>query len=257
MSLRQTFSWDGFARTGIDPLALVKGAAEIGFDGIEMAPPEYWSMIRDHGLRLVTATAHPLAPQGLAHRDGFAAIQDTMLASLEKAVAADIPMLLCFSGWRTHDPSLSDEEAAVIAAEHLSEVAPHFERAGVTLILELLNTNPNRNYYADSTAWGSSVVGQVGSARVKLLYDIFHMQIMEGDLIRTIQGNKDAIAHYHTAGNPGRADLDDQQEIYYPAVLRSIKAMGYEGWIGHEFFPKGDALEALKAAFRLTASSTT
>jgi hydroxypyruvate isomerase len=120
--------------------------------------------------------------------------------------------------------------------------------------VELLNSKVNHpGYQCDRTAWGVGVVQAVNSPRVKLLYDIYHMQIMEGDLLRTIRDNIEHIAHFHTAGNPGRNDLDEAQEIYYPAVARAIHESGYSGWLGHEFSPKGDAVEALRQAYRQCA----
>ncbi|CAN5381335.1 TIM barrel protein [soil metagenome] len=253
MAIRQSFAWNGFARTGIAPDKLIAGAAAIGYAGIEMAPPEFWPAIRDAGMGLVTITGHKLAPAGLNSREAFPEIEAAIMDSLEKAVAWRIPHVICFSGNRTEN---GPDEAAAITAEHLRKLAPAFEAAGITLLPELLNSKVNhRDYEADHTAWGVKVCAMVASPRVKLLYDIYHMQIMEGDLIRIIRENKDAIAHYHTAGNPGRNDLDADQEINYPAVIRAIAGTGYDGFIGHEFMPKGDALEALRAAHELIANA--
>jgi hydroxypyruvate isomerase len=253
MAIRQSFSWDGFARTGIAPDKLIAGAAAIGYAGIEMVPPEFWPAIRDADMGLVTITGHKLAPAGLNSREAFPEIEATILRTLDQAVEWKIPYVICFSGNRT---GVASDEAADITAEHLRRLAPAFEAAGITLILELLNSKvTHRNYEADHTAWGAKVCTMVGSARVKLLYDIFHMQIMEGDLIRNIRDNKAVIAHYHTAGNPGRNDLDADQEINYPAVIRAIVGTGHDGFIGHEFMPKGDALDALGAPYQLTAAA--
>ena len=249
MAIRQSFSWDGFARTGIAPAALISGAAAIGYAGVEMAPPEFWPAIRDAGMGIVSITGHRLAAAGLNSRDAFPDIDAKLQAALEQAVKWDIPYVICFSGNRTDS---SPDEAAEITADHLRRVARPFELASVTLVLELLNSKvTHRDYEADHTAWGARVAKLVGSSRVKLLYDVFHMQIMEGDLIRTIQANASLIGHYHTAGNPGRNDLDAMQEINYPAVVRAIAGTGHTGFIGHEFFPKGEAMAALRAAYDL------
>ena len=128
------------------------------------------------------------------------------------------------------------------------------ERHGVTIVMELLNSKVNhKDYMCDRTAWGVELVKRVGSERFKLLYDIYHMQIMEGDVIRTIQENAAYIGHYHTAGNPGRNEFEshDPQELNYPAIMRAIKATGYRGFIGQEFMPKRDPLASLRAAVRL------
>jgi hydroxypyruvate isomerase len=129
-------------------------------------------------------------------------------------------------------------------------VAKAAEEKGVNLCLELLNSKVDHpDYQCDHTWWGVEVCKRVNSPRVKLLYDIYHMQIMEGDLIRTIRDNIQYIGHFHTAGNPGRRDMDETQEIYYPAVMKAIADTGYDLYVGHEFVPKGDPIAALEAAF--------
>jgi hydroxypyruvate isomerase len=138
----------------------------------------------------------------------------------------------------------------------LKRVAPVAADAGVVLAVELLNSKvDHRGYQCDHTAWGVELCRLVNSPAVKLLYDIYHIQIMEGDIIRTIQANHDYFAHYHTAGNPGRGQPDETQEIYYPAVYRAIAQTGYDGFISHEFIPQGDPLAALKKAFEACASA--
>ena len=123
---------------------------------------------------------------------------------------------------------------------------------GVNLCLELLNSKVNHpDYQCDSTAWGVEVCKRVNSPRAKLLYDIYHMQIMEGDIIRTLEDNIEYIGHFHTAGNPGRHDLDEEQEINYPPIMRAIAETGYDLYVGHEFIPKGDPIEGLRAAAQL------
>ncbi len=148
----------------------------------------------------------------------------------------------------------SDEAGAEITADGFARVAKQAELAGIDLALELLNSKVDHpDYQADHTAWGLQVCRAVASPRVKLLYDIYHMQIMEGDIIRTIRSAKDYIGYYHTAGNPGRQDLDEDQELYYPAILRAIKETGHTGYMTHEFIPKGDPAIALKSTFKESA----
>jgi hydroxypyruvate isomerase len=131
----------------------------------------------------------------------------------------------------------------------LKRLAPLAERNGVTVTLELLNSKVDHpDYMADHTAWGVELCKRVGSERVKLLYDIYHMQVMEGDLMRTIAEAAPFIGHYHTGGNPGRNEIDDTQEIHYPAVMRAIVATGYKGFVGQEFIPKRDPLTSLAEA---------
>jgi hydroxypyruvate isomerase len=129
-------------------------------------------------------------------------------------------------------------------------VVSYAEEKGINLNIELLNSKVDHDgYQADHAAWGVEVCRRMGSPRVKLLYDIYHMQIMEGDLIRTISENIEWIGHFHTAGNPGRKDLDEDQELNYAAICRAIAASGYQGFVAHEFSPKGDRIEGLRAAF--------
>ncbi|MFQ6097700.1 MAG: hydroxypyruvate isomerase family protein [Armatimonadota bacterium] len=163
--------------------------------------------------------------------------------------ANNIPSLICFSGNRE---GLDDLQGLRNCAACLKRVAGYAEDKGVTLCTELLNSKVNHpDYQCDHTAWGVVLCELVGSPNVKLLYDIYHMQIMEGDIIRTIQNNIEHIGHFHTAGNPGRHDMDDEQELYYPAIARAIANLDYDGFVGHEFSPKGDKMQAMKAAYEV------
>ncbi len=245
--VKQSFVWDPFARTGIEPDRLVRAAVEIGYQGVELVPQEYWQLVKDHGLALVSAVGHPLAPEGLNRPENLVSLEKEIRHNFELAAQWGISLLLCFSGCRY---GVDDLTAAEITAENLRHLAPLAEDAGVTLVLELLNSKvKGRDYQADKSAWGIKVCEMVASPRVRLLYDIYHMQMMEGDIISTIRQSYLFFGHYHTAGNPGRNDLDEAQELYYPAIVRAILDTGYEGYIGHEFFPKGDPVTALKAAF--------
>jgi hydroxypyruvate isomerase len=172
-------------------------------------------------------------------------------ANLALASEWGIPNLIVFSGSRG---GLTDEAGAEATSAGLRRVARAAEAAGVTLVLELLNSKVDHpDYQCDHTDWGLQVVRAVGSPRVKLLYDIYHMQIMEGDLIRNLQAAAGEIGLVHTAGNPGRHDLDDEQEIHYPGVLRALAATGYRGYVAHEFLPKGEPATAMRAAFEYCA----
>ena len=167
---------------------------------------------------------------------------------LAKAGTWPFPVLICFSGCRR---GLSDEAGLEQCAKTLRRLAPRAEEAGVVLAMELLNSKVDHaDYQCDHTAWGIELCRRVGSPVVKLLYDIYHMQIMEGDLVHTIRDGHEFFAHYHTAGNPGRGQPDETQEINYPAVYRAIAETGYAGIISHEFLPKGDPLAALEKAYR-------
>lgn len=242
--------------SSIEPEELVRSAAQLGYTGIDLVEPVHWPLIHDHGLKIVCIVGHSLAATGLSQRENLPAIIQDLRSNLDLAIRWNIPNLVCFSGNRS--PGVDDQTAAEIAADNLRTLADMVEGSGVTLLLELLNSNvKGRDYQADKSAWGLRVCEMVNSPQVKLLYDIYHMQIMEGDIISTIQQHHEWFGHYHTAGVPGRHDLDDEQELNYPAIVRAIAQTGYNGYIAHEFFPKGDPISALKAAFQTCRLSLT
>jgi hydroxypyruvate isomerase len=245
--IKQSVAWWCFVRGGMTPERLVRSAAEIGYAGIEIVDPTYWRLVKDHGLTIASIVGHHALADGLNRRENHARIAQELRANIERAGEWGIPNLICFSGNRN---GLDDAAGAEITAEGLRGVARAAEDAGVNLVLELLNSKvDHKDYQCDKTAWGVQVCQMVDSPRVKLLYDIYHMQIMEGDIIRTIRDHHASIGHYHTAGNPGRNDIDETQELHYPAIVRAIQATGYDGYIGQEFIPKGDPVLALKDAF--------
>jgi len=247
--IRQSFSWWCFVRDPADAERIVSGAARIGYEGCELLGEEFWPLARRYGLTIAAVPGHESLADGLNRRENHDRIEQEVRDRLKQAVAWGIPNLICFSGNRN---GLDDCEGMAVTAEGLARLAPLAENAGVTLVLELLNSKVDHpDYQADHTKWGLEVCRMVGSPRVKLLYDIYHMQIMEGDVIRTISDAAPMIGHYHTAGVPGRRDMDDAQELYYPAIVRAIARSGYEGFVGHEFLPKGDPVEALRTAYEL------
>ncbi|MEZ4869604.1 MAG: TIM barrel protein [Caldilineaceae bacterium] len=251
--MQQAISWWCFAPRLMTPKALVQTAVEIGYEAVELVPAEHWALAQAHGLAIATIAGHQSIAEGLNRRENHDRIEGEIRTNLEHAVKWGIPNLICFSGNRA---GLDDETGAQITAEGLRRVAPLAEQARVNLIVELLNSKVNHaDYQCDRTPWGVKVCDLVGSPRVKLLYDIYHMQIMEGDIIRTIRDYHPYFAHYHTAGNPGRNELDDTQELYYPAIIRAIHATGYSGYLGHEFVPVGDPRAALQAAFDLSRAA--
>jgi hydroxypyruvate isomerase len=168
-------------------------------------------------------------------------------AMIPKVAAAGVPNIVVFSGNRA---GLSDGEGIANCIAGLKRVAPTAERHGVTLCLEMLNSKvDHKDYQADHTAWAVQVVQGVGSPRLKLLYDIYHMQIMEGDVVATIRANAQHIAHFHTGGVPGRAEIDETQELNYRRVMQAIAELGFTGFVGQEFVPKRDPLASLKQAY--------
>jgi len=247
--MKQSFSWWSFCRGGVDPDALVQAAARIGYAGVDLVPEEHWERVRAAGLVIASVGGHQSLTDGLNRPQNHDRIETEIAAKLKQAVEWGIPNLVVFSGNRN---GLTDDEGAENTAVGLRRVARQAEQAGVTLIMELLNSKVNHaDYQADYTAWGVSVCEKVGSPRIKLLYDIYHMQIMEGNVIASLQANAAHIAHYHTAGVPGRRDLDNDQELYYPAICRAIAATGFDGFLAHEFLPKGDPMAALEAAYNV------
>jgi hydroxypyruvate isomerase len=247
-ALRQSFAWWCVAQKAGDPAVFLRAVKAAGFAAVELLPRELWDAAREAGLVIATEGAGAL-DKGWNRRTQHAGLLEEVERKLELAGKYQIPNLIVFSGNRA---GLDDEEGAETTAEGLRRAAPLAEAAGVTLVLELLNSKVDHiDYQCDHTSWGAKVIDAVGSPRVKLLYDIYHMQIMEGDIIRTIRENAARIGHVHTAGNPGRMDLDDEQELYYPPIIRALKECGYTGYLTHEFVPKGDALAALKAAYDL------
>jgi len=249
--MKQSFSWWCFANRGVEDRALLRAAKDMGYVAVELIGEEMFPLVRDMGLVIASHGGHRLEAEGLNDPAFHDRIEGDILRQLEVAKKFEIPNLIVFSGERR--PGLSDEEGIENSAMGLRRVARAAEDAGVNLVIELLNSKVDHHgYMCDTTAWGVAVCELVASPRVKLLYDIYHMQIMEGDIIRTIQRDHAHFAHYHTAGNPGRRDMDDTQELNYPPIFRAIEATGYEGYVGHEFVPKGDPVVALRAAFDLT-----
>src|SRR5688572_27026876 len=244
--IKQSLSWWCFSKN--DAKTFFAEAKKIGYAAIELVGRELWDDVRAAGLVIASHGVGSLT-DGLNRPENHAKIEDECRKTLEDAVKYQVPNLILFSGNRK---GLDDETGAANTAEGLRRLAPDAEKAGVTLVLELLNSKVDHpDYQCDRTAWGVQVVRAVSSPRVKLLYDIYHMQIMEGDVIRTMRQNLAHIGHLHTAGNPGRQDMDDDQELNYRGIARAIAAMKYDGYVGHEFVPKGEPIEAIRAAYAL------
>ncbi|HKF37986.1 MAG TPA: TIM barrel protein [Ktedonobacteraceae bacterium] len=247
--IKQSVSWWCFAQGELSPQALVRAAADIGYDGIELVDEAYWPLIRAHGLSIVCTNAGLPVEQGWNRREHHAQLEQKTRAALHLAEQWSIPTMIVFSGNRR---GLSDQAGIEIMAEGLARVAQEASDADVTLAIELLNSKVDHpDYQCDHTAWGVEVCRLVNSPRVKLLYDIYHMQIMEGDIIRTIREYHPYFAHYHTAGNPGRHEIDETQEINYVPIVRALLETGYTGYLGQEFLPLGDPIASLKQAFDL------
>jgi hydroxypyruvate isomerase len=238
--------------------AFCRTIAEIGFKALEVfnVPnlPEIAATAKRHGLVVASMTGHASLPDGLNKYENHDRIEAELRQAIDTAAEFGIPGLICFSGNR--NPGQSDLEGMIACAHGLRRIVPYAESKGVNLNMELLNSKVNHpGYQCDHTEWGVALCEMVNSPRFKLLFDIYHMQIMEGDLIRTIQKNIQWIGHFHTAGNPGRHDLDDDQELNYTGICRAIDATGYDLYVGHEFTPKGDdRLAALRHAYKVCAA---
>jgi hydroxypyruvate isomerase len=229
-----------------------KSVAAMGLPAIDLLQPHEWEVAAKYGL--ICSTGYPgkgggSIPDGTNRREFHDAIVAAFKDGLPKARAAKVPNLITFFGNRR---GMSDQEALDNSVAVLDRIKPMAEDHQVTVVVELLNSKVNHpDYQGDSTPFGVQVMKAVNSPRIKLLYDIYHMQIMEGDVIRTIRDNHQYIGHYHTGGNPGRNEIDETQELFYPAIVRAIVETGYTGYLGQEFVPLRDPLTSLREAVEL------
>jgi hydroxypyruvate isomerase len=260
-TLRQSVCKWCYRNIALEPFAAA--AREMGLESVELLTPAEFPTLRKYDLTCAMVS-NPTAktPQdvtvgGIGKAWNRIEHHDTLVAIYEKRIAevadAGYENLICFSGNREGMP---DEQGLENCALGLKRILALAERRGVTLVMELLNSRVNhKDYMCDRTPWGVELCKRIGSERFKLLYDSYHMQIMEGDVIRTIQDNHPYIAHYHTAGNPGRNEFEphDPQELNYVPIMRAIKETGFKGFVGQEFIPKRDPLTSLREAVKLCA----
>ena len=230
---------------------MCREAARLGIYGFDLIGPPDWPVLKKYGLR---PTMVP-NPYGGTIKDGISnkANHDRLVKSISEAIdlsaAAGCPNVITLAGSRRGMPY---EEGADNCVSFLNSVKAHAEDKGVNICMELLNSKVNHpDYICDHTAWGVDVMKRVNSPRVKLLYDIYHMQIMEGDVVRTIRANMQYIAHFHTGGNPGRHEIDGAQELNYHFIAQAIADTGFEGVIAHEYTPVRDPIESLKQAIEI------
>ena len=248
--IRQSFAWWSFAMDpSTDPRALLAGAAGAGAKGVEMLPDDLWPVAQDLGLSVVTLSGHALEV-GFNDPARHAALRDEVRQRIDAAAAGGCEAVIVFSGSRIGDGA--DAPAIAACVEGLGPVVEHARGTGVRLLLELLNSKVDHpGHQCDRTAFGAEIVRQLDDPGLRLLYDGYHMQLMEGDLSRTISDNLDLIGHVHTAGAPGRRDLDDRQEINWRAIAGLLARKGYGQWVGHEFVPRGEPVAALAQAIAL------
>ena len=243
-------------------------AQELGYQSVELVSPSNFPLLKRHGLTcaIVGAQINP----GPSFMRGFnnpkyhpmviKATRDAIDAAADNGYAS----VIAFTGFSAKDPDdpnsdhFTLEEGAANCVKGFKQVIGHAEKRGVNICLEMLNTRDDSDpmkghpgYQGDGTDYCIDIIQQVGSERMKLLFDIYHVQIMDGDVIRRIRQYKDFIGHVHTAGNPGRGELDASQEIQYPAVMNTLVDVGYDGYVGHEFIPTRDPYQGLKEAFEL------
>ena len=225
-------------------------AAKIGLLGVDLLQPDEYDVPRRHGLTCTMGYAGGgEIANALNRTENHTAIEQGFRTNIPKAAKAGVPNVITFSGNRR---GMLDDEGAKNTIAGLKRVKGIAEDHGVTICMELLNSKIDHpDYMCDHTAWGTRVVQEVNSPNVKLLYDIYHMQIMEGDLIRTIRQNIQWIGHFHTGGVPGRHELNHTQEVQWDAVMRAIADAGFRGYVAHEFVPTGDPFTSLEAATTL------
>ncbi|AZI23949.1 hydroxypyruvate isomerase [Pedobacter sp. G11] len=235
----------------LDVETLCTEAKKIGIKGIDLVGPKDWPILKKHGLESTMCNG---AEINLV--DGFndEKFHKTLIKNYSEMIplvaAAGYKHLICFSGNRR---GKDDETGLNNCVKGLKQLMPLAEKHGVILVMELLNSKINhKDYQCDKTAWGVELCKRLGSENFKLLYDIYHMQIDEGDVIHTIKENHQYIAHYHTAGVPGRNEIDDSQELNYPAIMKAIVGTGFKGFVAQEFIPKNaNKLASLKQAISI------
>ncbi len=229
-----------------------RDAARLGAKGFDLIGPKDWPILKKYGLlpTMVPGFGGTI-PDALNRKENHAAIEKLMHEGIDLCAAAGAPNLITFSGNRR---GMADAEGAENCVLFLNKVKAHAEEKGINICMELLNSKVNhKDYMCDHTAWGVDVCKRVGSPRVKLLYDIYHLQIMEGDIVRTIRDNFAYLGHFHTGGNPGRHEIDDTQELNYRFVAKAIADLGYTGYVAHEYSPAqgNDPLKSLESAMQI------
>ena len=246
--IKQSVSRWCYQKIAMDDLCAY--SAHIGLKGIDLLKPEEYEIPRRYGLLCTMGYAEAGdIKNGLNRLENHAGIEAGFRKNIPLAAKAGVPNVITFFGNRM---GMSDEEGAKNCVIGLNRVKKIAEDNGVNICVELLNSKVNhKDYMGDHTAFGVAIMEQVNSPRVKLLYDIYHMQIMEGDLISTIQQNSKWMGHFHTGGVPGRHELDDTQEVQWDGVMRGILASGYTGYVAHEFVPLKDPLTSLRQAVDL------
>ncbi|HEX9509865.1 MAG TPA: TIM barrel protein [Puia sp.] len=230
---------------------LCVGVNKIGFGAIDLVGPKDWPVLQQHGLFSSMCNGAEISlTKGWNHTEYHATLIKSYTEHIDLVAKAGYKNLICFSGNRE---GMDGETGIKNCVTGLKQILGQAEKQGVIIQMELLNSKVNHpDQMCDNTKWGIELVKQLGSENFKLLYDIYHMQIDEGDVIRTIQDGHTYFGHYHTGGVPGRHEIDETQELYYPAIMRAIVATGFKGYVAQEFIPaKQDKLKSLKEAIKI------
>jgi len=226
----------------------LKKLNEFGIKAIDLIGPKDWALLKKYNILCSMCNGAEISlTEGWNDPQYHETLIDNYLTIIPKVAAAGYTNLICFSGNRN---GIDDKTGLENCVSGLQKILPTAEKHGVVIQMELFNQIDHPDYMCDSSEWGIALCKALDSDNFKLLYDIYHMQIQEGDIIRTIQNNHRYFGHYHTAGVPGRHEIDESQELYYPAIMRAILETGYSGYVAQEFIPtKAIKLEALKESF--------
>ncbi len=230
---------------------LCKAVKEIGFSAIDLVGPKDWPTLQKYGIYSSMCNGAEISiPDGFNRTEHHSTLIKNYTDIIPLMVKAGYKDVICFSGNRK---GMDEETGLKNCTEGLKKLMPLAEKNGITIHMELLNSRVDHgDYMCDKSAWGIELVKRVGSENFKLLYDIYHMQIDEGDVIRTIKNNHQYFGHYHTGGVPGRNEIDESQELFYPAIMKAIIATGFKGYVAQEFIPAAkDKLASLKKAVEL------
>jgi len=251
--LKQGVTGGVFRGSGLSFEDQCREAAKRGIEGFDLRGKADWEILKKYG---ITPSMYPGGPGGTipigpSHKDTHADLIPKMHAAIDEAAAAGVPNIIVLGGEKR---GISYEEGADNSVAYLNAVKAHAEDKGVTLCYEYLNSKVNhKDYIFDHIAWGVDVMKRVNSPRVKILYDIYHAQIMDGDIVRNIRDHYQWIGHFHTGGNPGRHEIDDTQELNYKFVMKAIADLGFTGFVTHEYSPTqgNDALKELDKAIEI------
>jgi hydroxypyruvate isomerase len=243
-------------------------ARDLGCKSVELMAAEHYPTLKKYGIQCaigqIDMNPDPPFLKGFNNPAYWPKVMKATEEAIDAAAAFGVPSVICFTGYSARDVNnrngeqISKEQGALNCIQGFKKIIPYAEKKNVTLCLEMLNTREDSHpmkghpgYQGDHTDYCIDIIKQVGSPRLKLLFDIYHVQIMDGDVIRRLHQHRDYIGHVHTAGNPGRGELDDKQEINYPPIMRTLLEIGYKGYVGQEFIPTRDPYQGLHQAVAL------